>query len=195
MMGISIRRSLVYLLLAVAAATPLLGQAPVAGSGIEPLSLGPKALLQLDQIYQEKSTRTAAQKKLATPLVYAVRELAADAVMRDLPQLRHPYQKDKSSRLEVDLQAEVTAALLAAIRREGGSVVSSFPRYRAVRAYLPVTVIERLAERSDVAHIRPAEIPVAWSLAEKKVNTSQGDVAHRAKQARESFGVDGSGVK
>ncbi len=186
------RCSLAYLSAAAMTAGSLLGQTTAVG---EPSSLGPQALLQLEQIYQEKSTRTAAQKKLATPLVHALRELEGETVMRDLPRLQSPLQKDKSSRVEVDLEAAVTAALLDAIEQEGGSVVSSFPRYRAVRAYLPLAAIGRLAERSEVAHIRPAGQPVIWGSAEKKINTSQGDVAHRTAQARALFGVDGSGVK
>lgn len=185
------RYSLAYLSVAMTAGA-LIGQATATG---EPSSLGPQALIQLEQIYQEKSTRTAAHKKLATPLVYALRELEGEAVMRELPRLQVPFQKDKSSRLEVDLTATVTTALLDAIEQDGGSVVSSFPRYREVRAYLSLAAIGRLAERPDVAHVRPASHPVVWSQPEKKVNTSQGDVAHRTAQARALFGVDGSGVK
>jgi hypothetical protein len=186
-----IGQSLACLTLAAAAANPLLGQSAAPAGG----GLRLTAERQLEQIFREKSTRTEAQKKLDTPLVYAVRELDGDAVMRDLPRLSFPLSKDQASRLEVDIQGAVTPALLQAIAQEGGSVVSSFPRYRAVRAYLPPAAIERLAERAEVTHIRPADEPIVWRSAAKKANTSQGDLAHRAAQARALFGVDGRGVK
>lgn len=189
------RRSLACLAVAAMAAGPLRGQVRAADASAEPPALGAKAVLQLEQIYQEKASRTEAQKKLATPLVYEVRELKKDLAMRDLPRLPYPYQKDSSSRVEVDLRAEVNPALLAAIEQEGGSVVSSFPQYRAVRAFVPLAALERLAERPEITHIAPASEPVFWRVPEKKVNTSQGDVAHRAAQARALFGVDGAGIK
>src|SRR5262249_42503839 len=143
----------------------------------------------------EKQSRTPAQRKLATVLVYDVRALAGDKAMRDVPRLLTSYVRDKAARVEVDLRANVTAELLDAIRAEGGEVVSSYPQYHAVRAYLPLSSLERLAERGDVLHVKPAARPVAWGFDEKKVNTSQGDVAHRANLARSTFGVDGTGVK
>src|SRR6185295_18685805 len=140
---ISIRLSLACLTLGAAAAGPALGQMPASS---EALPLGGKALIQLERILQEKSSRNEAQRKLATPLVYAARELKKDAVMRDLPTVRYLYRRDESSRVEVDLKAEVKPALLEAIEREGGSVVSSYPQYHAVRAFLPLAAVERLAE-------------------------------------------------
>ena len=178
-------------LFAFLSASLVAGQAPAA----EPHQLALHAQAQLEQIYSEKSTRTAAQQKLSTPLVYAVRELAQDLVMRNLPRIRSVFQKDRSDRIEVDVKTAVTAELLKAIEDEGGLVVSSFPQYRAVRAYLPVSSLERIAERGEVKHIRPAAQPEIWSASDKKVNASQGDVAHAAALARGTFGVDGSGIK
>jgi subtilisin family serine protease len=190
---ISISRSFALLPLAVLLAGPAAGQNPAAGT--EPRELGPQALSQLAQIMREKSARTPAQQKLATALVYAVRERAADQVMQGLPHSRPAFQKDRTDRLEVDLKADVTPGLLQAIEEEGGSVVSTFPEYRAVRAFLPLAALERIAVRDEVRHIKPAAKPIVWSFGDKKVNTSQGDVAHAAAQARATFGVDGTGVK
>jgi len=57
----------------------------------------------------------------------------------------------------VDIQAEVTERVLARIGELGGSVISSFPKYGAVRAALPLARLCDLAAMSEVRFIRPAE--------------------------------------
>ena len=161
----------------------------------DPYGLSPRVREQLGQIYLEKETRTTAQKKLATALVYEVRAVAKDRVMEGLPRLPYPFTLDKSRRIEVDIKGEVTPELLQAIREAEGRIVNSFPQYRAVRAYLSVGAIGEIAERSEVTHIRPAEKPFLSSVVEKKTNTSQGDVAHATNLARSLYGVNGSGIK
>ncbi len=101
---------------------------------------------------------------------------------------RVPISADDIAR--VDLKATVSDDLLDYIDSLGGAVVNNFPRYRAIRAFLPVSQLEALAGRDDVTFIRPARDPLLH-----KVNTSEGDVAHRADDARTAFSVDGTGVK
>jgi hypothetical protein len=50
--------------------------------------------------------------------------------------------------------------------------------------------VEAVAADGGVRHVRPALRPMI-----DKINTSAGDVAHRANLARAGFGVDGTGVK
>ncbi len=113
-------------------------------------------------------------------------------------------------RVLVDIRAEVTPAVLARIRALGGSIVDSVPRYRAVRARLPPAALEPLAALSAVEFIRPADLgltqaqwrrPAATGRSDAtartvtgKVDTSEGDVAHRADAARRTHGVDGTGI-
>ncbi len=56
----------------------------------------------------------------------------------------------------VDVRADVTPGLLARIRALGGEVLNAQPRYRAVRARLPLDALEVLAEADAVQTIRPA---------------------------------------
>jgi len=57
----------------------------------------------------------------------------------------------------VDIQAEVTQRVLDRIRELGGSVISSFAKYGAIRAALPLARLCELAAMSEVRFIRPAE--------------------------------------
>ena len=89
----------------------------------------------------------------------------------------------------VDIRADVTPEVLARIRDLGGTVINSVPRYRAIRARLPLSAVEPLATLDAVQTIRPADQAVT-----RKDDTSEGDVAHRANSARTTHSVDGTGI-
>jgi len=65
----------------------------------------------------------------------------------------------QDGRVTVDISATVTDAVLDRIRSLGGSIVSSFPQYQAIRASVPLDQLEAIASIPEVRFIRPAEIP------------------------------------
>ena len=95
----------------------------------------------------------------------------------------------KNERVMVDIRADVTPTVLKRIRDLGGTVISSVPKYQAIRAQLPLRAVERLAALDAIRTIRPADEAVT-----RKDNTSEGVVAHRANSARTTHGVDGTGI-
>src|SRR5262249_15997174 len=105
--------------------------------------------------------------------------------------LRAGVQIEADGRVLVDIDANVTARLLAQIRQSGGTVINSFPRFHAIRALVALDQLEALAGSEDVKFIHRAR------RAHTNVGsvTSEGDVTHRADQARSKFGVTGRGVK
>ncbi len=149
---------------------------------------------QIAALLAAKATRTPAQRKIGS-----------DLLTRAAPAAAGPGDV----RVLVDIRADVTPAVLARIRALGGTVVNSVPRYRAIRARLPLAGLEPLAERADVQWIRAADQPriraqqpalaarasdPAAPFASHKVDTSEGDAAHRASAARSTHGVDGTGI-
>ena len=50
-----------------------------------------------------------------------------------------------------------TSLVLARIRSLGGTVINSVPKYRAIRARLPLSAVETLATLDAVKSIRPAD--------------------------------------
>ena len=91
-------------------------------------------------------------------------------------------------RVTVDIRADVTPVVLARIRSLGGTVINSVPKYRAIRAQLPLGSVARLTALAAVQSIRPADEAVT------RADTSEGDVAHQAKPARTTHGVTGTGI-
>ena len=104
----------------------------------------------------------------------------------------------------VDIRTDVTDAVLARIRALGGTVLSSVPKYRAIRARLPLSALETLATLDAVQSIRPADqaithrtparSAVTQAVVTAKRNTTAGDVAHQANVARTTHSVDGTGI-
>ena len=96
---------------------------------------------------------------------------------------------DQSGFVTVDIRADVTPEVLGRIRALGGTVINSVPKYRAIRAQLPLVAVQPLAALSAVDWIRPADEAVT-----RKVNTSEGYAAHALSLALTRHGVTGAGI-
>ena len=144
---------------------------------------------QIGLLQDEKRSRSWFQKKLDSQIVYALRQKRLGAVLPGVSTLRARVSIEPSGSWLVDVRAQVSSELLDFIRHNGGTVVNSFPRYNAVRAMLPLDATEALAKRADVRWIRPAEEAITSTTA------VEGNIAHRATEARQAFAIDGTGVK
>jgi len=225
-------------------------------------TLSQASLRQIAAVQSEKNSRTPAQQKMDSHLIYGVRESGGTFAVESVPKLRSHVTSDARGRLKVDIRATVNAALLQQIQSDGGQIIYSLPRENTIRALLPPNAIESIAARSDVRFIERARQPLharriapnaslqktirtvgssstaknvrennAFSAASKvssapsasapsaKTKTFQvqttiarqiqqgfalsstgsvdpeGDIAHRAAQARQMYGIDGSGVR
>ena len=183
-------------------------------------------------ILEAKAQRTPAQRKLSSQLLDATgsaqpsegvarRQARAASVKDDRPPTtavkdeqtpasdvedeQTPASDVEDEVVTVDIRADVTDAVLARIRALGGTVLSSVPKYRAIRARLPLTALEPLATLESVQFIRPADQPITHQalvraavaqavVTASKRNTTEGDVAHQANVARQTHSVDGTGI-
>ena len=146
--------------------------------------LAVKTVRQIEALLAAKAQRTPAQRKVSSQLLPA-RQAQAYGVAR----LQAPVEVAADEMTMVDIRADVTPEVLARIRDLGGTVINSVPRYRAIRARLPLSAVEPLATLDAVQTIRPADQAVT-----RKDDTSEGDVAHRANSARTTHSVDGTGI-
>ena len=143
---------------------------------------------QIEELLAQKARRSPAQRKVSSQLLDMVESQPPQAAEGEVRR----RDSDKPEPVEpvlVDIRADVTKALLARIRVLGGTVINSVPKYRAIRAELPVVAIERLAALAAVQTIRPAD-----EARTRKEDTTEGDVAHRANTARATHGVNGTGI-
>ena len=163
-----------------------------------------KAVRQIKAMLTTKAQRTDGQRKVSSQLLDAAAssQLPDTAVSAQQPRGPaaaggqqaadldgSPGPEPEPERVTVDIRADVTPVVLARIRTLGGTVINSVPKYRAIRAQLPLASVARLAALAAVQSIRPADEAVL-----RKDDTSEGDAAHRANSARTTHGVDGTGI-
>ena len=155
-----------------------------------PRTLAPAALEQLRLLGEWKAGRSVAERKIDSQLLFALDRRAGR-----LPSALARIQAaavPSDGRLEVDVDV-VAAADLAAVaervREVGGTVRSSFARFRALRAEIDLMDLRTLAELAGVRRIVPAREPLTHAV------VSEGDRTHAADRARNLHGVGGAGIK
>jgi hypothetical protein len=104
--------------------------------------------------HDEKESRTPAQRKIDSQLLYALYERRGESGRRGTP--RSDVEVDGRGRVLVDIRARVSKGLLARVRRLGGEVVSSSESYNSIMSRFPLKRLEALAARADVRFIAPA---------------------------------------
>ena len=150
----------------------------------------PAALVeQIRALDEEKAARTPAERKLSSHLLHADRMRRGVPIAPGIAALRTFVEIAPDGTTLVDIRADVTPSLLQRIADLGGTVIYSSAHLRSVRAGLPIGQLRSLAELAAVDAISPADRAIT-----RKLDTSEGDTAHRADQLRASFGVDGTGL-
>ena len=204
-------------------------------------AIGPSAAQQIHALLLDKQTRTPAQNKISSKLLYTARMLRGLAAAPGVPSLATGVDVDNDGNVMVDIAADVTDDLLARLKEQGATIYSYYPASRAVRALLPAARLEDIAAWPDVIFIAPRQEamtaryeaaapeyvsvssrtnfalrsarvseflvgrlgpariirPAGTSLAPtgQGSQTSEGDLTHRAFDARMAFGVNGAGIK
>ena len=154
--------------------------------------------------------RTPTRQNLNSQLQDALRAPLQKPTAAGASRLQTTDPDAKNDRVMVDIRAEVTPAVLARIRKLGGTVINSVPKYQAIRAQIPLRAVVMLAALDEIRTIRPADeartrgqvstlspaarTRTADTPVTRKANTSEGDVAHRANSARGTHKVDGTGI-
>ncbi len=144
---------------------------------------------QIQALAEEKAGRTPVQQKIDSQLLYAAKELRGEPIAGGKTTVAADIEYLADARVLVDIRAEVTPAVLAAIAHTGGTVVNSFPAARAVRAKIFIQRVEEIASLAEVQTVRRA------AKARTNVITSQGDATHRGPAARATYSSRGEGVK
>jgi subtilisin family serine protease len=159
---------LAVLALAASGTTPILRKAGAQQSGGAQLSAA--AQQQISALLQEKRSRTAAQKKINSQLLYAMKErrgepMTARGEVRTLSSAMEVAKVDSGGGVLVDIKSAAGDQLLETIKDLGGEVRYSSGKVGAIRALLPLDSLEKLAGHPDVKSISPAAIAFTNSQA------------------------------
>jgi hypothetical protein len=105
------------------------------------------------EVYDEKSKRTPAQKKIDSQLFYALKQKRGET--RGIPPEHITFDADEKGRVLVDITAIVGPVVTSKIRKLGGAVISEDEHYHTIRAWLALEKLEALAGLKDVRFIAP----------------------------------------
>ena len=156
-----------------------------------------------------KQSLSPAERKQSSQLVVEKRLRADRSLAAKLPEYRSGVGVSNAGTVSVDIAAH-GKAVANAVKAAGGTVRYATPD-GAVRADLPLSALDAIAGRADVAEVKPAAQATTWSepgnrdfraaartaaaQAAAATQVSEGDKAHGADTARTTYGVSGSGVK
>jgi subtilisin family serine protease len=186
--------------------------------------ISPEVWQQIGELLQEKQSRTPAQLKLDSQLVYARKESLKERLTASIDVMPALGGLDRNaSGVLVDVRTQAAGNVAAAISQLGGTILTSSTG--GLRARVPLEQLEALAALPDVQAIKPAararrgesRLPPQFSASRKPSLltlerllrlispvatlsaagslTTQGDIAHASKTARATYGVNGSSVR
>ena len=108
---------------------------------------------QAAKLKAEKESLTAVQRKVNSSII---RYLHVN-VLRDrketLPKFQSKIILNERNEILVDIKANVNDSVLKMITDNGGTIINQFPQYRAIRALIPITAVEVIAEHPDIQFI------------------------------------------
>jgi uncharacterized repeat protein (TIGR01451 family) len=127
--------------------------ASAARQATTPDAVNSAATQQMQLLLQEKSSRTPAQQKIDSNILYTIRMMSGQPAAPGFQSLYTGVDLDDTNRIVVDIVANVTPELLQQLQTTGALVMDSHPEYRAFRAIVPANQIETIAALPDVSFI------------------------------------------
>ena len=147
-----------------------------------------------------KNSLSPAERKQSSQLVVEKRLRADKGLAAKLPDYRSGLGVSNAGTVAVDIAAH-GKAVTNAIKAAGGTVRYASPD-GSIRADLPLSAVDGIAGRADVADVKPTAQAMTWRenaaqsvAAAAATQVSQGVQAHGVDTARTTYGVSGSGVK
>jgi hypothetical protein len=108
-----------------------------------------------DSPFSEKTSRTPAQQKIDSQVLYEIYRIRGQAAQKNVPTARTGVKIDVKHRALVDVRADVTPELQKKVGSLKGTIVSTSREYRSIIAWIPLLKLERLAEDRRVSAIGP----------------------------------------
>ncbi|MES1250149.1 MAG: hypothetical protein ABUL46_05660, partial [Chitinophaga rupis] len=104
-------------------------------------------------LMDEKASRTPAQKKISSNILYAIKMDLGLRITPEVATLRTGVVKDAQGKIKVDINADVTPKLLNDLRALGGDIIFSSEKFRNIIAIIPLNKIEEAASFDAIKHI------------------------------------------
>jgi subtilisin-like proprotein convertase family protein len=129
-------------------------------------TLSIEAQRQISALLEEKQSRTPAQRKINSKLLYAMKEQRGQAMtrggeVRTLRSAMSMARPDSEGRVLVNIKGEASKLLIMKIEKLGGDVRYTAPNGGMIRALIPLNMVEELAGDESVKSVSPATLEAA----------------------------------
>src|SRR5262249_41381885 len=118
-------------------------------------SVSTQALQQIQALEDEKESRTPAQQKIDSQLLYAIKMARSEPIAASVNSLQVNVNQSDSGRVVVDINAKVDDQFLKFLAGNGGDVLFSSAEYKSVRVDVPLDRLEAIAASDNVRFIQP----------------------------------------
>ena len=119
--------------------------------------LDPRVLAQINALEQEKESRTPAQQKIDSRLLYKMKMQRREAITEGVPVLESELVVDDYGFIAVDITANVSKEVTERLNNIGAHIIAAVPQFRSITARVPIGEIESIAAMSDVVFVQPQQ--------------------------------------
>lgn len=178
----------------------------------ESAKVSPEVLRQIGARLKEKYNRPVAQNKISNQLLAASEQFRGLRTKDTAGVSIDKFVVNERGLVAVDIEVNAARQIIKRISQIGGEITFVSKESGFLQAYIPLEQIENLAALAEVKNITPTikgktqrydaapESLFQTSFVNNLTDAagsvaSEGDVTHRAAQARTQFDVNGSGVK
>jgi hypothetical protein len=130
-----------------AAASPQGDQAPIRESAAQ----------QIRALMAEKESRTPAQRKIDSQLLYAMKIRRGDQIVSAVPALQSGVTLSPDNKVVVDITGTLGGNLIENIYSLGGEILTVVPGYNSIRANVPIDQLEAIAAMPEVIFVQPKQ--------------------------------------
>ena len=134
-------------------------------------SIAPSVWTQIQALEQEKRSRTPAQQKINSRLLYAIRARRREGVTRQVPYLRTSVKLNAQGEARIDIKTasgQVTTQLIQKIQAAGAKILFALPEYDAIQVLVTLDKIEYIATFPEVSWLQPYVQPVTGAITTDK---------------------------
>jgi hypothetical protein len=163
-------------------------------------SISNDVMQQIQALEDEKESRTPAQQKIDSQLLYATKMERAEPIAAGVSSLEVNVNQSDTGRVVVDITAQVDDQFLKFLSAKGGDVLASAPQYHSVRVDVPLASLDDIAASDNVRFIQPkADYMVTQAANTSTIKTvddvhGERDLEVRAERVRQQLTKALSGV-
>ncbi len=133
-----------------------ISMAKATAQNADPQPISQTAAIQIQALMKEKFSRTPAQRKISSGLLYTLKAKRGDALIRSVPSLSTSVRLTADNKVRVDIKtiSPVTPDLVQQIKATGSDILFSSPSYNRIQALVPVAQVENIASLSAVRAVQ-----------------------------------------